>query len=99
MDKQILAQLRSKRFALDEIVPLVESAADVIERLQSEIAVMVRELRAQPPAPVADQAAQLEASRYRYLRDVADPAWVARNIGLPPHLLDAAIDAAMKNPN
>ncbi len=99
MDKQILAQLRSKRFALDEIVPLVESAADVIERLQSEIAVMVQELRARPPAPVVDQAALLEASRYRFLRDVADPAWVARNIGLPPHLLDAAIDAAMKNPN
>lgn len=99
MDKQILAQLRSKRFALDEIVPLVESAADVIERLQSEIAVMVQELHARPSAPVVDQVAQLEASRYRYLRDVADPAWIARNIGLPPHLLDAAIDAAMKNPN
>ncbi|WP_334186858.1 hypothetical protein [Noviherbaspirillum sp.] len=99
MDKQILAQLRSKRFALDDIVPLVESAADVIERLQAEIAVMLQELRERPPASAADRVALLEASRYRYLRDVADPAWVARNIGLPPHLLDAAIDAAMKNPN
>jgi hypothetical protein len=99
MDKQILAQLRSKRFALDDIVPLVESAADVIERLQAEIAAMLQELRERPPASTADPAALVEAARYRYLRDVADPAWVARNIGLPPHLLDAAIDAAMKNPN
>lgn len=47
MDREIdelKRQLRGKRFAIDDIVPLAEKAARTIERLQAENAVLKREL-------------------------------------------------------
>lgn len=38
----------------------------------------------------------VEAARYRYLRDTADPAWVGKLVGLPASTVDAAIDAAIR---
>jgi hypothetical protein len=48
MDKALEAlknELRAKHFAIDDFVPLSEKAANAIERLQGEIAALMREVR------------------------------------------------------
>lgn len=93
MTSELIEQLRSARFSLDEVGSLTKQAADLIEQLQGEVVAATLELQESRIAADVGQTIRVDAARYGFIRELTDRERMQEILDAPGDVIDNRIDS------